>query len=77
MEQNGTGSSLQVGQVKSSAVETNSLHNLTSEAKATEDGSDKIFVKPMHRLEREKMKALEMGNNYEYRTLEKKRGGKQ
>ncbi|KAM1349163.1 hypothetical protein PS2_003285 [Malus domestica] len=75
MEQNGTGSSLQVGEVKSSAVETNSLHNLTSEAKATEDGLDKIFVKPMHRLEREKMKALEMGNNYEYRTLEKKKGG--
>lgn len=54
------------GQVNASAGETNMK---------TEDTLDKILLKPVHRLEREKMQALAKGNSYEYRTLEKKKGG--
>lgn len=54
------------GQVNASAGETNMK---------TEYTLDKILLKPVHRLEREKMQALAKGNSYEYRTLEKKKGG--
>ncbi|KAK9941875.1 hypothetical protein M0R45_007568 [Rubus argutus] len=54
------------GHVNASAGETNMR---------TEDTLDKILLKPVHRLEREKMQALAKGNSYEYRTLKKKKGG--
>ncbi|CAB4290647.1 unnamed protein product [Prunus armeniaca] len=70
MEQNEVGSSLQ----NPSAEEINSLQNMMAETKETEDGLDKIMVKPVHWLEREKIQALAMGNNYEYHTVKKKKG---
>ncbi|KAM1687100.1 hypothetical protein ACFX1T_034857 [Malus domestica] len=70
MEQNEIEASLQIGEVKPSAGETKSLHK--AETKETEDSLDKILLKPMHRLEREKMQALEMEDNYKF---EKKKGG--
>ncbi|XVE93481.1 hypothetical protein REPUB_Repub01dG0196400 [Reevesia pubescens] len=51
--------------------------NLNKEVDITEseDSLDKILVKPMHRLEREKMQALLSGNNYENLRNQKKQGG--
>ncbi|PRQ22679.1 hypothetical protein RchiOBHm_Chr6g0252931 [Rosa chinensis] len=54
-----------------SGVETNKKAGTEGD----EDSLDKIMLKRVHRLEREKMQALAKGNNYEYRTLEKKKGG--
>ncbi|XP_004292124.1 PREDICTED: uncharacterized protein LOC101311827 [Fragaria vesca subsp. vesca] len=52
------------------AVETNKKAG----TEGAEDSLDKIMLKPVHWLEREKRKALAEGNNFEYRTLEKKKG---
>lgn len=53
-------------------VEVNPKQNKTEEA---EDSLDKILVKPIHRLEREKMQAKAMGSNYGYKNLQKDHGG--
>ncbi|KAF3435528.1 hypothetical protein FNV43_RR22617 [Rhamnella rubrinervis] len=53
-------------------VEVNPKRNMTEEA---EDSLDKILVKPIHRLEREKMQAKAIGNNYGYKKLHKDHGG--
>ncbi|KAI3413124.1 uncharacterized protein J3R85_016488, partial [Psidium guajava] len=41
----------------------------------TEESLDKILVKPLHRLEREKLQALSSRSNYEYQKHQKKRYG--
>ncbi|XWS54703.1 hypothetical protein CRYUN_Cryun10bG0112300 [Craigia yunnanensis] len=41
----------------------------------SEDSLDKILVKPVHRLEREKMQALSSGSNYGNHRCHKKQGG--
>ncbi|KAL5855378.1 hypothetical protein ACOSQ3_005218 [Xanthoceras sorbifolium] len=40
----------------------------------TVDSLDKVLVKPVHRLEREKMEAVSVGNNYGNHKLQKRRG---
>lgn len=41
-------------------------------AKKSRDSLDNILVKQVHKLEREKMQALAMGNNHGYKNLQKK-----
>lgn len=44
-------------------------------AEEIEDSLEKILVKPVHKLEIEKMQALALENNYGYRKLQKEQGG--
>ncbi|PRQ39152.1 hypothetical protein RchiOBHm_Chr4g0421911 [Rosa chinensis] len=54
-----------------SATETNKKAG----TKGAQGSLDKIMLNNVHRLEREKMQALPKGNNYEFRTVDKKKGG--
>ncbi|KAL5561347.1 hypothetical protein UlMin_031094 [Ulmus minor] len=58
------------GQQGKENADLNKEANLSSEQ--NEDSLDKILVKPVHRLEREKMQALAMGSNYGYEKHKKK-----
>ncbi|GMN37851.1 hypothetical protein TIFTF001_007145 [Ficus carica] len=49
--------------------------NTSAQTKENEDSLDKILVKRMHRLEREKMQASALGNDYRYEKVQKKHGG--
>lgn len=52
-------------------VEANPKQNMTGEA---EDSLDKVLVKPVHRLEREKMQAKAMESSFGYKKLQKNHG---
>ncbi|KAF8013731.1 hypothetical protein BT93_I1563 [Corymbia citriodora subsp. variegata] len=71
---------------ESEEVDVNSVPHCTSIGKENLDVSniareetgeslDKILVKPLHRLEREKLQALSSGSNYEYQKHQKKQHG--
>ncbi|KAL7227386.1 hypothetical protein ACSBR1_022270 [Camellia fascicularis] len=52
-----------------------SLQHGNGESKEKEDSLDKILVKPVHRLEREKMQALSLGSKYGIKRYQKKQPG--
>ncbi|CAL5438134.1 unnamed protein product [Camellia sinensis] len=52
-----------------------SLQHGNGESKEKEDSLDKILVKPVHRLEREKMQALSLGSEYGIKRYQKKQPG--
>lgn len=49
-----------------------SLQHGNYESKEKEDSLDKILVKPVHRLEREKMQAFSLGSEYGIKRYQKK-----
>ncbi|KAK9287544.1 hypothetical protein L1049_015965 [Liquidambar formosana] len=70
-----TGESLKrVEQANVDAGETPSIQYEKAGIKEAENGLDKILVKPVHRLEREKMQALLSGSDHGLYRHQKKRG---
>ena len=67
LEPNEVDPSVQTGKLSLTHGSTN------APTKETEDSLDKILVKPVHRLERDKMQAL--ASNYRYDKPQKKQGG--
>ncbi|KAJ7967552.1 Myosin-2 heavy chain-like protein [Quillaja saponaria] len=51
------------------------VNYVNGEIKEKEDSLDRILIKPVHRLEREKIQALALGNNREDYRQRKKQGG--
>ncbi|KAB1208486.1 hypothetical protein CJ030_MR7G022656 [Morella rubra] len=72
----GTGEpSLQIGQMNLNAAELLSVHAKKTQTKEFDDGLDKILLKPVHRLERDKLQAVELGRNYVNQCQFKKQDG--
>ena len=67
--------SLQIGQMNLKAGESLSLQDMKTETKETDNSLDKILVKPVHRLERDKIQALSLGSNYGSHRHPKKQAG--
>jgi hypothetical protein len=65
-------SPLQIGQVNLNAGESLLLQDVKTETEEIEDSLDKILVKPLHKLEGEKIQALSLGRNYGSHRHQKK-----
>ncbi|KAA8545791.1 hypothetical protein F0562_020758 [Nyssa sinensis] len=66
---------IQIKQEISDSAEALPLDDAKDESKETEHCLEKILIKPVHRLEREKMQALSLGRDYRSHRNQKKHGG--